>query len=308
MMAYDKILLVPKVGGAGINAAKELCTRIKNDERFKAKGILVTYDDSKADENTLIVPVGGDGTVLHAAKRAAENESTILGINLGNVGFLADLQADNAIETLLTINDNDIDSPVYWYSDERILVTLHDKDLNRTQHVAFNEFAVSDSMNGKMIGYDLIVNMKHAGYHRANGVLIATPTGSTGYSLSAGGPIITPDTEAFAITPVAPISLSSRSLIVGSNSAIILEITHPRTHMMYPRNYQKSEILSSSLVIKADGQPLTDYMMKDFISSYTDNEITYCIGFKRAPKAVKMIHPTGYNYFSILKEKLGWNS
>lgn len=309
-MAFDKIVVVPKVGGTNIKAAKQFATQLRNDERFLKKGILVTGDDSKADEDTLVVAIGGDGTVLHAAKLAAQNGSTILGVNLGNVGFLADLQAESAIEQLLTINDNGMEDPI-WLCDERLMLSLSN-GATETDHIAFNDFAISDAVNGKMIGYDLCIDGQHAGYHRANGVIISTPTGSTGYSLSAGGPIILPSTKAFAITPVAPISLSSRPIIVGSNSSIVLTIEHPRALVWYPKHPRASNnstLVSCSLVIKADGMSLTDYMMNEsFLHSYTDDIVTYKITVRKAKQTVKMIHPIGYNYFSILKEKLGWNS
>lgn len=305
-MSFDKIVLIPKVGGGKIREAKVFADKIRSDSRFLKQGIFVTEDCNDADEHTLIVPVGGDGTVLHAAKLAAANGSTILGVNLGNVGFLADLPAQNAIESLLTIND-DTENP-NWISDSRILISLFNKNGEQTEHVAFNDFAISDSLNGKTIRYDLSISGQHAGNHRANGVIISTPTGSTGYSLSAGGPILLPSAKAIAITPVAPISLSSRSIIIGSESKITLTIEHPRPHSWYPTR-QQNETISSSLVIKSDGLPLTDYMMtRDFIVSHDSENVTYQIGIEQAKNVVKMIHPTGYNYFSILKEKLGWNS
>ena len=299
-MKFDQIVLIPKIGGSNTAEALAFSKEIEASALLKSLGIKVTLNETLIDDKTLIVPVGGDGTVLHATKLAANFNAPILGINLGNVGFLTDLERHSAIDALSTINDKNS-----WVDEDRLLLTAFDVDGKNTGHLAFNDFVISDKFSGQMIKYNLSIgaNKLHdAGTHRGNAVVISTPTGSTGYSLSAGGAIVAPDADVIAITPVATMSMSSRPIIVHGDSYITVRLTAARPDIFTNQN------VDSNICVICDGRQFSANEMRRFISSYSTDTVCYKFTFGKHNKKVTMVHPTEYNFFSRLTDKLGWNN
>lgn len=229
--------------------------------------------------HTLIIAVGGDGTMLEAMRLAALCDATALGVNLGRVGFLSDLNLEHPkhgnIDTVITdILSQDLST---FVEQRTVLVTSLDGNV-----LACNEISVSPLYSDTLLTYHLRVGAFSAGVHRANGILIATSTGSTAYSLSAGGALMMPELDAIQIVPVAPLTMTSRPLIVPSNSVVDLEL------------------IGEGLAVRADGQ----------IINRTDHEYTkaspYRLTIRRYLRQSKVLHLADWNFFDSLTQKLGW--
>lgn len=166
----------------------------------------------QAQEGTdAVLSVGGDGTFLSAARYAAPLGIPVLGINLGRMGFLADADAQTALQALLSGN--------YKIEDRGILSLKTDAPLGDMWHYAFNEIAIS-RRDSAMLGVDVAIDGKLLPTYWADGILVATSSGSTAYSLSVGGPICTPDSRVLIVAPIAPHNLNLRPLIVPDSAKI----------------------------------------------------------------------------------------
>lgn len=179
-----------------------------------------THDCLKDNFNYLI-SIGGDGTILRAATFVRDSNLPIIGINAGRLGFLATIQEEN-IENLL----NRVVAQDYTIS-KRTLISLHANpeniDLNDI-NFALNEITVSRKDTTSMITIETYINNEYLNSYWADGLIISTPTGSTGYSLSCGGPVIMPTSNCFVITPIAPHNLTVRPLIIPDDSELTLKI------------------------------------------------------------------------------------
>ena len=251
--------------------------RIK--EIFEKKGIKVILDaisakaiglrgvdfEEMCKESNFIVALGGDGTLISVSRRAYKFDKPVLGINLGNLGFLTDINPDNVEEFL----DNLLQKK--YRIDERMVIEIDYKD---KKLYAFNDVVISKDAISSMINIQIDTNESFLNTYRGDGLIISTPTGSTAYNLSAGGPVVYPLTESFIITPICPHSLTQRPLVLPSN--FILEATVKEN--------------TSKLII--DGQEIYDLKDKVII--------------KKANKPAKLIHRIERNYFDVLREKLHW--
>ena len=170
----------------------------------------------------MLLSIGGDGTILRAATLVRDSGIPILGVNAGRLGFLASVQKEN-IENFLqfVIEKKYTISPRSLLSLQCIPENEELKDLN----FAMNEISVSRKDTTSMITIDTSLNDEHLNSYWADGLIIATPTGSTGYSLSCGGPILTPDVASFVITPIAPHNLNARPLVIPDDTEIKLKVS-----------------------------------------------------------------------------------
>lgn len=229
---------------------------------------------TEIEESTLVVAIGGDGTVINAALRAAEVGAMVLGFNLGKVGFLADFSSKKVIETLTAAWTNQL------HSDVRTILLAKIGD---DEHYALNDFVISCTLSDTTMHYDLMVNNRFAGTHSANGVIISSATGSTAYALSVGGAIIMPSLDVMQVVPIAAQTLTSRPLIVSGEGGVGI----------------KYQILDDRPVtIRADGNPIK-----------VSNESMRMFGYvtiSKSEKTVKLLHHHSWNHFDILTQKLGW--
>lgn len=237
-------------------------------------------DRKDIQPSTLIVAVGGDGTMLEALRLAARHDATALGANMGNVGFLTEVSVafrhrDSVEMLFVSILKGDVDT----FVDERTVLTT-----SHSEQLACNEVSVSQMYSDSMITYHLRVGQMNAGIHRANSLLVSTATGSTAYSLSAGGALMMPNINALQIVPVAPITMTSRPIIVGTDTKVIVDVW------------------GKGVAVRNDGQ----------IAFSSDHEYTkdnpFSIEIRPYITKAKMLHLAGWNYFKILTEKLGWIS
>ena len=219
----------------------------------------------------LLVVFGGDGTLLNSARQYLEYEIPILGVNMGNVGFLTDIKVENFHASMQEILDGN------YKIEERNLVSAK---FNDNHLYGLNEVVVHSGAYAQLMRYRLNVNGKVVYEQRSDGLIIATPTGSTAYSLSAGGPIIHPSLDVWTIIPMLPQSISSRPFVISSNEKVEMELF---------------EGPSENAKICVDGQ-------KDIDVPYGLN-----ISISKTKKTLKLVHPKDNDFFEACREKLGWS-
>jgi NAD+ kinase len=182
-----------------------------------------TFDSHECLKDTFdyLISIGGDGTILRAATFVRNYNLPIIGINAGRLGFLATIQEENIEKLLTRVVAND------FSISKRTLVSLHAHPENidlEDINFALNEITVSRKDTTSMITIETYINNEYLNSYWADGLIISTPTGSTGYSLSCGGPVIMPTSNCFVITPIAPHNLTARPLIIPDDSELTLKI------------------------------------------------------------------------------------
>ena len=231
------------------------------------KGIPLDELCSKVD---FLISVGGDGTLLSVVRKSYKYDKPVLGINLGTLGFLTDISMEQLPSFIKDLKNN------IYKIDNRMMV---EGSINLNKFVAFNDIVISRKSISSMIKIEGKINGKHFNSYFGDGVIISTPTGSTAYNLSVGGPIVYPLTEAFIVTPVAPHSLTQRPLVMPAEFEIEFKI-----------------IDNQGAVVIVDGQDIYEV------------EQNQSIKVKIASKKAKMIHRVQRNYFEVLNEKLRWGN
>ena len=223
----------------------------------------------------LAVVVGGDGTMLHVARSLASYALPMIGINLGRLGFLTDLSADRMHEGLDELLRGE------FTVDERIMlqVQISNGRDNLNESIALNDVTLSKGNTGRMIEFATHVNSDPVGRTRGDGGIISTPTGSTAYALSAGGPILHPLLPAIVFAPICPHTLGHRPMVLDDSSIIELEILD---------------------LAGADGNVFIDGVKQLAVSG---NEI---IRISRAETVTRMVRINSHNHFTALRSKLGW--
>ena len=258
-------------GKKGLDAY--LTTRILNHENgstLSSKKIRSKDDMSVLD---FMLVLGGDGTFLSLARAIEHRNTPILGIHLGDLGFLAKVTLKDLFVRLDQVANGD------FIVEKRILVKASIKKNGQTiHHVGLNDFVLSNGQSHRMLNATVSVNGHLVGNYRSDGLIIATPTGSTAYSLSAGGPIVTPEVDSLIITPTAAHTLTSRPLVIPTDSKIILNF--PDTN--------------DSILFIADGQ------VHESLDPSCQVEIT------KSDYDVKLIDFKDSDYFQTLRTKMGW--
>ena len=188
------------------------------------------HDFNDLDSNVeILVSIGGDGTILRAATLVRDSGIPILGINAGRLGFLATVQKENIDELMQYIIDKN-----YSLSPRTLLSLESSENIPEIENLNFamNEISVSRKDTTSMITIETYLNDEYLNSYWADGLIISTPTGSTGYSLSCGGPILTPEVESFVITPIAPHNLNARPLVIPDNVEIKLKVSGREEHYL----------------------------------------------------------------------------
>ena len=222
----------------------------------------------------LIIVVGGDGSLLNAAHLAAPHNVPVLGVNRGTLGFLTDINPDN-FEPIKDILDGE------YIEEHRFMLKAHVPINHIAQEVvsALNDVVLLPGDITRMINFDVHINNKFCYSLRADGLIIATPTGSTAYALSGGGPIIHPKVNAVVLVPMSPHTLSSRPIVVDGDSTIELVIAKDN-----PCNPHLS----------CDGQQQLEVK--------PGSKVT----ISKSSNSLRLIHSTNYTYYETLRSKLGW--
>jgi NAD+ kinase len=182
-----------------------------------AAGVHIVTDDELFSCADVVVALGGDGTILHAAKRAALSGLPVLGVNIGRLGFMAGLEVDE-LDGLKMLTEGK------FITDERMILQITFEKRPEAVFYALNDAVISKGALSRIIDIGISCGGRQVGSYRADGVIISTPTGSTAYSLSAGGPVIDPVLESIAVTPICPHSLISRTVLFAPQTVIGLQI------------------------------------------------------------------------------------
>ncbi|EGU37235.1 NAD(+) kinase [Vibrio scophthalmi] len=225
----------------------------------------------------LAIVVGGDGNMLGAARVLSRFDIRVIGVNRGNLGFLTDLNPEDFHSTLKAVLDGE------YIEEERFLLEteIHRHKQIKSHNAALNEAVLHPGQVARMIEFEVYIDDTFAFSQRSDGLIIATPTGSTAYSLSGGGPILSPSLNAISLVPMFPHTLSCRPLVVDSKRRIKLIVS--------PDNRGTQEV-------SCDGQVSLPVSPGDEIHIY------------QSPNMLTLIHPKDYSYYHVLRSKLGWSS
>ena len=286
MIKFKKIAIVGKPEG-------ELPTEPLNElyALLIARGMVVRTDartgeafGANADEifdsaevipgADLAIAVGGDGTLLGVSRIAATHGVPLVGINLGTLGFLTDVPKDEMAELINAILDG-------RYTEEKRLML--DAEVKRDDEIVFeavalNDVVISRGAMGTMIEFAVAVDGEFIYSLRADGLIVATPTGSTAYALSSGGPILHPTLPAISLVPISPHTLSNRPIAIASTSEVRVKL-----------------IRGVNARVNFDVQSFFDPQSDDVVIIRAD------------PNPLRLLHPEGYSYFGMLRSKLHWN-
>lgn len=229
--------------------------------------------DGNNFEADVAISMGGDGTFLKTANRVGNKSIPILGINTGRLGFLADISPEEIEKTI-----NDVFAHHYTIEERNVIqLFCHDNGLPHTSPYALNEIAVLKRDSSSMITIHAAINGEYLITYQADGLIIATPTGSTAYSLSVGGPIMAPQSNVITLTPVAPHSLNVRPIVIRDDWEITLDV----------------ESRSHNFLVAIDGR-------NESLSESTRLVI------RKADYTIKVVKRFGQSFFDTLRNKMMW--
>lgn len=279
---FKHIALIGRLGkntGDTLNAVKNYLLKKRlsvfieeKTSEMMAKNKLPVFSENNIPQKIdLMIVVGGDGSLLNAAHFAIQHDIPVLGINRGRLGFLTDIHPDELSKI------GDVLSGKYTL-EQRFLLTA--KNGKETLGFALNDVVLLPS-DAQLIEFEIYINNQFVCQQRADGLIVATPTGSTAYALSGGGPILHPALNAIVLVPMFPHTLSNRPVVIEGNAKIELLI---RDHN------------EASPDVSCDGQPRMSVHPGDRIA------------ITKYKKQLKLIHPKNYEYFTTLREKLGWQA
>lgn len=238
------------------------------------KGIQITYIDNieeMFESADIAITVGGDGTIIHAAKYSARQNTPLIGVNVGRLGFAAEVEPDET-ESLLRILKGD------YQTESRILLDVEVIKNGKSRHyLAVNDAIIARGQLSKIVDLKLSLDGEEIANYRADGLLFATPTGSTAYSLSAGGPIIAPQMDCLMMTPVCPHSLFSRSVLFSGESELSITVKIPS---------------ECCCVLTIDGEKNVDILAEDKVI------------IRKSELKLKLISLYKRNFYKRLNEKL----
>ncbi len=224
----------------------------------------------------LVIVVGGDGSLLHAARALARYRTPVLGVNRGRLGFLTDVSPLELTEKLAQVLAG------HYTLDRRFLLQVEVRGGDgQVSHeaTALNDIVLHSGKSVHMLDFELTIDGHHVYRQHSDGLIIATPTGSTAYALSGGGPIVHPGMDAVVLVPMHPHTLSSRPIVVGGESEIKLRVHDSQWKPM----------------ISADGQP-------SVVVSEADQ-----VHIRKHPFKLTLLHPPGYDFYAACRTKLGWS-
>lgn len=254
-----------------INLTESLLKSLKKNG-FPIKGLKSINQNYTIKDSDFVISIGGDGTLLDSVCLVGENEIPILGVNTGRLGFLATVAKENIENSI-----GELISGSYSIESRSLLKLESDIPLFNGLNFGLNEFTIHKRDTSSMITVHTYINDLYLNSYWADGLIVATPTGSTGYSLSCGGPLITPGARNFVITPVSPHNLNVRPIIVSDDNEISFKI----------------EGRSEKFLISLD-------------SRSTPIDASVKLKVKKAEFSAKLVKFASYSYFDTLRQKLNW--
>lgn len=270
----DKIRRIGIIG----NTDKAECASIvrKATRLIERAGRVALVDGDAATlarESDLLLVFGGDGTMLRAAREVAGLRTPMLGVNIGGLGFLTAVPSSKLAAALTQVWNND-----YTIESRDLIETSGTCHGKRISEAALNDIVISRGAVSRLIGLDVSVNGELVTHYRCDGLIISSPTGSTAYSLAAGGAVVMPTADVFALTPICPHALSNRSIILPLSATIRVKATNP-----FPQT-----------ILSVDGQVVADMDTRDEII------------IRRSRSKIRLVHPDGNSFLEALRRKLQW--
>jgi len=267
----EKIFTVLHTRGAEVHVSAPFSKFLKasNFKKFKFK---VYHPEENLKSLKCLISVGGDGTLLESLTHIGKTETPILGINTGRLGFLATISREETEQALIEVLNSN------YVLDQRAVLSMQsNKEIFGKLNFALNDFTLVKKDTSSMITIHTYIDGEFLNSYWADGIIVSSPTGSTGYSLSCGGPLIFPRSGNFVITPVSPHNLTVRPIVVSDSSEISFEV----------------EGRSKKFLVSLDSRIAT-----------VDNSVKLII--KKADFKVNLIQLEGHNYFKTLRQKLNW--
>lgn len=254
-----------------INLTESLQKSLKKND-FPIKGLKSIKQKDTLKESDFVISIGGDGTLLDTVCLVGDNEIPILGVNTGRLGFLATVAKENIEKSI-----DELIAGSFTIESRSLLKLESDIPLFNGLNFGLNEFTIHKRDTSSMITVHTYINDLYLNSYWADGLIVATPTGSTGYSLSCGGPLITPGARNFVITPVSPHNLNVRPIVVSDDNEISFKI----------------EGRSEKFLISLD-------------SRSTPIDASVKLKVKKAEFSAKLVKFASYSYFDTLRQKLTW--
>ena len=240
-------------------------------------GLRLASRDEIGEASDLVIVAGGDGSMLSAARTMAKYETPVLGVNRGRLGFLTDITPDQIAEQVPRVLDGDYDTENRFLLDA--YVERNGEPMARAD--ALNDVVVNSGTSAQMIEIELSIDGKFVYRQRADGLIVSTPTGSTAYSLSGGGPIMHPSLDAIVLVPMFPHALSSRPIVVDGTSEIRVDIL--QRNRIHPP-------------VTCDGQVNMTARPGDTVV------------IRKKPHRLTLLHPVGHSFYASCRDKLRWSN
>ncbi len=270
----DRIKRIGLIGNTGKTACAGIVRKAARQiSRAGRKPVIHPDTAALAREVDLLLVFGGDGTMLRAAREIAGSATPLLGINIGGLGFLTAVPSDELPRAL-----NHIWHGEFKYESRALLEVTGRCHGQPVHEMALNDIVIGRGAVSRLIGLDVSVDGELVTHYRCDGLIVSSPTGSTAYSLSAGGAVVFPTAEVFALTPICPHALSNRSLIFPMTSTIRVKAANPMP----------------ATILSVDGEVVAELDLGD--------EVT----IRRSRRAVRLMHLAGSSFLETLRRKLQW--
>jgi NAD+ kinase len=240
-------------------------------EKLRSEGLSVSSKRSIISKAKLLIAIGGDGTMLNCSRKFGSEGIPILGINLGNLGFLADIDPKDITSSLLNVIEGKFEKDERFFLEGGI-------EGNKSRFLALNEIVVHSGKIAQLIEFSVFIDESFVYRQKADGLIISSPTGSTAYSLSGGGPIVHPDVNTILLVSMLPHNLSTRPLLVEAGSEIRIELENKKSILSFDSH--------ENLSLKG----------KSIVRVY------------KAKSSLTLIHPQGQDFFASCRNKLGWST
>lgn len=255
-------------------SGRKVVIEAETAKELNLDGVVAMHLSEIGQHADLAIVVGGDGTVLGIARQLAPYKVPLIGVNLGRLGFMTDISKEQMLPSLGEILDGKLES------EQRSLLEGIVMREGRAifQAVAFNDIVVSRGAGAGMVELRVEVDGHFMYNQRSDGLILSTPTGSTAYALSAGGPILQPELNGIVLVPIAPHSLSNRPIVLSDRSEIAIELAS-----------------GCDGCVNFDMQSLTNLQQHDRVI------------VRRSEHTITFLHPQGWSYYDTLREKLHWN-
>jgi NAD+ kinase len=232
-------------------------------------------EEQIAQRADIVIAIGGDGTLLYAARLVARHGVPLLGINRGRLGFLTDVMPQDMVVAIDAALDGKL------ASEERTLLRarVRTPDGKVTESLALNDVVVQKAATGRMLDFEVLVNGRYVNSHAGDGIVIATATGSTAYALSCGGPIVEPHLDVLVLAPICPHTLSDRPVVVSARSVVDIKLI---------------ERFETQAQVVCDGVVLCELQPDDTLQ------------VQAARERITLLHPAEHDYYRLLRSKLQW--